>query len=108
MSLRQKSCGNFHATHIKPNHSYLVKLKQVVNMGKKPEKKFRAGTVTATVWENESKEGKIYSTVSFEKGYKDAEGAWKSTNKLSTSDLPKAMVVLGKAYEHLALANQEA
>jgi len=69
----------------------------------KPEKAFRAGTVTATIWKNQGKEGKIYSSVSFEKGYKDAEGTWKSTNKLGVSDLPKAMVVLGKAYEHLAL-----
>ena len=76
-------------------------------MENKPEKKFRVGTVTATIWKNQSKEGKIYSSVSFEKAYTDAEGAWKSTNKLSVSDLPKAMVVLSKAYEHLALKDSQ-
>lgn len=68
-----------------------------------PKRKFRAGGVSATIWQNKSKDGKEFSTVSFEKGYKDKEGAWKSTNYLGVGDLPKAMVVLGKAYEFLAL-----
>ncbi len=99
----RKASGFSRETHINNPTPVEVKLKQVVGMENKPEKKFRAGLVTATVWKNQSKEGKLYSTVSFEKGYKDTEGAWKSTNKLSVSDLPRAMVVLGKAYEHLAL-----
>jgi len=71
-----------------------------------PEKKFRAGTVSATVWMHEAtKEGKTfqYPTVSFDKRYKDKEGNWKSTSTLHISEIPKAIMVLGKAYEHLAL-----
>lgn len=68
-----------------------------------PQKKFKAGTVSATIWRNKSQEGNEFSSVSFEKGYKDKAGEWKSTNYLNVSDLPKAMVVLGKAYEFLAL-----
>ena len=68
-----------------------------------PEKKFRAGTVSATVWKNKSQEGNEFSSVSFEKGYKNKAGEWKATHLLGVSDLPKAMVVLGKAYEFLAL-----
>jgi len=80
------------------------KIKKVVCMEKNtPEKKFRAGTVSATVWKNQSKEGNDFSSVSFEKGYKDANGEWKSTNHLSVNDLPKALVVIGKAFEHLSL-----
>ena len=35
----------------------------------KPEQKFRAGLISATVWNNE-KDGKEFKTVSFEKNYK--------------------------------------
>ncbi len=68
-----------------------------------PQKKFRAGGISATIWQNKSQEGKAFSTVSFERGYKDKTGNWKSTSYLGVNDLPKAMVVLGKAYEFLAL-----
>ncbi len=80
-------------------------------MGKNlPEKKFRAGAVAATVWTNETvRDGKkvSYQTVSFERSYKDKDGAWKNTNSLRISDLPKAVLVLGKAYEFLALNNEQ-
>ena len=79
-------------------------IKKVVSMEKNtPEKKFRAGAISATVWKNQSKEGNEFSSVSFEKGYKDANGEWKSTSHLNVNDLPKALVVLGKAFEHLSL-----
>lgn len=78
--------------------------KKVVCMEKNtPEKKFRAGAISATVWKNQSKEGNEFSSVSFEKGYKDAKGEWKSTSHLNVNDLPKALVVIGKAFEHLSL-----
>lgn len=82
-------------------------------LGKKlPEKKFRAGAITATVWENtgKNKEGKenSYRTVSFERSYKDKNDDWQTTNSLRMNDLPKAALVLTKAYEFLALNEQSA
>lgn len=77
---------------------------------KKPEAKFRAGTVSATVWANQTvKDGqpRTFSSVSFEKSYKDKDGTWKSTKSLNVTDLPKAVMVLTKAYEHCALRDQE-
>jgi hypothetical protein len=71
-----------------------------------PEKKFRAGTIAATVWKNQSeKDGKTfeYRTVSFERSYQDDKGAWNTTNSLRLNDLPKASLVLMKAYEYIAL-----
>lgn len=81
-------------------------------MGKKlPEKKFRAGSVSATIWVNHGKdsEGKetTYKTISFERSYLDKENNWQTTNSLRTSDLPKAILVISKAYEYLALNEQE-
>ena len=78
---------------------------------KQPLKKFRAGAIAATIWENPiEKEGKttVYNTISFERGYKDKDGVWKSTSSLRTADLPKAVVVLSKAYEYLVLQDKTA
>jgi len=89
---------------IKIQTTVISKNEKVVCMEKNtPEKKFSAGAVSATVWKNQSKEGNEFSSVSFEKGYKDANGEWKSTSHLNVNDLPKALVVIGKAFEHLSL-----
>ncbi len=75
--------------------------------GNLPVKKFRAGAISATVWNNTTKDGESeYKTVSFERGYKDPDGVWKSTSSLRMSDLPKASLVLQKAYEYLALGDE--
>ena len=80
-------------------------------MGKKlPETKFRSGAIAATIWSNEAvRDGKKveYKTVSFERSYKDKNDQWQSTNSLRTADIPKAILVLTKAYEHLALNAEE-
>ena len=71
-----------------------------------PEKKFRAGAISATVWKNHTeKDGNVveYRTVSFDRNYQDKNGEWNSTNSLRVSDLPRATLVLQKAYEYIAL-----
>ncbi len=75
----------------------------------KPERKIRSGAISATVWQNEQDgpTGKVvYKTVSFERSYKDKNGQWQSTNKLRTTDIPKAVLVLSKAYEYLSLGDE--
>ncbi len=72
----------------------------------KPLRKFKAGGLSATIWENISqKEGQsiVFNTVSFERSFKDKEGNWKSTSSLRVNDLPKASLVLQKAYEFIVL-----
>lgn len=71
-----------------------------------PEKKIRAGAISATVWRNHTiKDGMPteYTTVSFERSYKDKQGNWQTTNSMRINDLPKATIVLQKAYEDLLL-----
>lgn len=74
-------------------------------MGKNlPEKKFKAGAISATIWKNEvSKDGKVmaFRTVSLDRNYKDKDGNWKTTHSLRSTDLPKASLVLNKAYEFI-------
>lgn len=76
-------------------------------MGKNtPEKKFRVGAISATIWGNQTvKDGKVieYKSVSFDRNYMDKDGKWQSTNSLRMTDIPKAVLVLSKAYEYLAL-----
>lgn len=76
----------------------------------KPEKKFRAGAISATVWKNAGeKNGKPFSfhTISLDRNYKDVEGNWKHTASLRLTDLPKAGLVLNKTYEYLILSSPE-
>ncbi|MBU1201845.1 MAG: hypothetical protein KJ583_02600 [Nanoarchaeota archaeon] len=83
--------------------------KKVSSGNNTPYKKFRAGAIVATVWENENtnKEGQkiAYKTVSFERSYKDKNDNWQTTNSLRTNDLPKAILVLTKAFELLSLSD---
>ena len=74
-----------------------------------PEKKFRAGPVTATIWKNHTqKDGEVveYRTVSFERSYQK-NGEWNTTNSLRVNDLPRAVLVLQKAYEYISLKENE-
>ena len=72
-----------------------------------PERKFRAGAISATVWLNKAHktngEDSEYRTVSIERNYTDKEGKWQSTNSMRVADLPKVMVVIQKAYESIVL-----
>ena len=78
--------------------------------GNLPEKKFSTGALVATVWDNQgkSKEGDDvnYKTISLQRRYKDEKGEWQSSNSFRLNDLPKASLVLQKAYEYLVLKEQ--
>ncbi|MEM4267667.1 MAG: hypothetical protein QXK37_02445 [Candidatus Woesearchaeota archaeon] len=79
-----------------------------IKMANQPEKKFRAGAVAATIWQNQSPtEGKSYRTVSLERVYMDKSNQWQSTTSMRVNDLPKAALVLSKAYEYLTLQGAE-
>ncbi|MBW2979875.1 hypothetical protein KY360_00480 [Candidatus Woesearchaeota archaeon] len=76
--------------------------------GNQPEKKFSTGALSATVWQNQGKskatgEAVTFRTVTFQRRYKDKEGNWQSTSNLRLNDLPRASLVLQKAYEYLVL-----
>lgn len=75
--------------------------------GNAPEKKFKAGPVSATIWKNQGTkangEKTEYYTVTLERSYKDKDDKWQKTNSLRINDLPKADLILSKAYEYLTL-----
>jgi hypothetical protein len=77
------------------------------NTGNQPEKRFSAGAVSVSVWKNEVKnktgEQVEFRTISLQRAYKDKEDKWQHTNSLRLNDLPKAVLLLNKAYEYLTL-----
>jgi hypothetical protein len=77
------------------------------NSGNQPEKKFSTGAISATIWKNSgtSKNGQEveFRTIQLDRRYKDKNDEWQSTNSLRVNDLPKAALVLNKAYEYLVL-----
>ena len=69
-----------------------------------PEIVFRHGACSASIFENEYQRGdeafKIKS-VNFQRAYRDKGGEWQHSSSLRTNDIPKAMLVLSKAYDYL-------
>jgi hypothetical protein len=86
-------------------------VKTEVVSGNMPEKRFSTGAINATVWQNEGKskagEAVNFRTVSLQRRYKDKDGNWQSTNNLRINDLPRASLVLQKAYEFIVLRGME-
>ena len=77
----------------------------------KPVQTYRAGSIAAKIWENQviKKDGStaVFHTISLDRSYQDANATWQSTNSLRATDIPKAILVLNKAYERLVLKRQE-
>lgn len=76
----------------------------------KPDKTFRSGAVSASVFLSErEREGDtvVVPSIQFQRGYTDREGKWHHTNSLNFRDVPGAILVLSKAYEYLTLKEQE-
>tara|TARA_Y100000294_G_C8352686_1_gene255398 strand:+ start:165 stop:422 length:258 start_codon:yes stop_codon:yes gene_type:complete len=77
-----------------------------------PEKTFRTGVISATVWHNfgQNRDGGdvTFKTVSFQRRYCDDKGEWHSTKTLRVSDLPKAALILDEAYKYLSLKEIDA
>ena len=69
-----------------------------------PEITFRHGPCSASVFENEYERGEekfSVRSVSFQRSYRDKDGNWHTTSSLKVNDIPKAVLVLNKAYEFL-------
>ena len=76
-----------------------------------PEATFRCGRCHASVWVNEIDRGDggtgTVRNVSFQKRYKDSNDEWKSSSSLNVNEIPKAILALQKAYEHIMLGNNQ-
>ncbi len=69
-----------------------------------PEITFRHGPCSASVFQNDYQRGEesfSVRDVSFQRRYRDKNGDWQTSNSLGVNDIPKAVLVLNKAYEYL-------
>ena len=70
-----------------------------------PEIVFRHGACSASIFENKqtSSDGEKFAvkSVHFQKAYRDENGEWQHTSNLRVNDIPKAVLVLNKAYDYL-------
>ncbi len=77
----------------------------------KPTKKFESGGVSVAIWANqiETANGpKTVDRVTVERRYKDqATGEWKSTGSFRDNELPRLILALQKAYEHLTFKKRD-
>lgn len=62
-----------------------------------PVEKLRDGSISATIWRNESERGPFYS-VTFDRVYTDANGQAKSANSFSGPDLLRVSHLANTAY----------
>ena len=78
-------------------------------MSNKPEKVFQHGGVKAAIFVNEhEKDGESFTnkSISVQRVYRDKEGMFKTTNTLYVNDLPKAILVLQKAFDYLTVKHE--
>ncbi len=80
------------------------------NSGNRPEEKFRAGGITATIWKNtmQTAKGPVEAyAVTVARSYKDKSDDWKESHSLRLNDIPKARHVLNKAYDWMLTKPKE-
>ncbi|MFC1762833.1 hypothetical protein ACFL6U_12240 [Planctomycetota bacterium] len=79
--------------------------------GQKPVAKFRAGVVTAALWQNEvtTKAGNKVTLLkaSVERRYRDRDGEWKSSGSFGRNEIPLAIYCLRKSFEHIVEAKKD-
>ena len=68
----------------------------------KPVQKFRAGSVSCAIWENDAMVGgrsvKMLKA-SVERRYRDASGTWKSSSSFARTEIQDVIYCLQKAFE---------
>ena len=70
--------------------------------GQKPVAKFKAGMVSAAIWENQIEvKGKTVTILkaTVQRRYKDKDGDWKSSQSFSRNEIPLAIYCLQQAFE---------
>jgi hypothetical protein len=72
----------------------------------KPIRKFRAGTIQASIWARQTDKGQSLS-VSIVKSYKDEKtGNWKETTTFFPDDLPKLAMLARNCFEYITLQTE--
>ena len=76
-----------------------------------PVAKFKAGQVSAALWENEIEvKGKTVTILkaTVQRRYKDQDGNWQSSGSFSRNEIPLAIHCLQKAFEKIIETQSQA
>ena len=74
-----------------------------------PIARFKCGSCEAAIFENEIKRNGntvMVKKTAIQKRYKADDDTWKSTYSLDINDIPKMILALTKAYEHLVVREE--
>ena len=77
---------------------------------KPPERTFRAGNVSASVWSKETEQdGRtvVRYSVRIQKRYQDSKGSWRSSDYFFPDELTRLCLVARKAHEYCVLKESE-
>jgi len=69
---------------------------------KQPEKTFRIGRLSATIWLNEGNEGRKFYSVDIVRNYQDKEGNWKTTSSFMHDELLSVAMLAQRAEKFIA------
>ena len=73
----------------------------------RPVKEFRAGTIKAAIWANETESGagtSVRYSVQFQKRFRDnSTGSWRDSRSFFPEDLPRLGLVVSSAFEYCVL-----
>ena len=76
-----------------------------------PIKKFKCGSISATIWENQqiNSKGESFSvkSVVIERSYKDKDDNWQKSSSFRVQDLPKVNLVCQESFKFLQLDDDE-
>jgi hypothetical protein len=75
----------------------------------KPEKKFKCGSVSASIWANtKTTHGETvkFKSATINKAFKDGD-EWKYTDSFNIEDLPKVVLVATEAYKYIRLKSTD-
>ena len=77
----------------------------------RPKKTFRAGSVRASIWDNEislpNGETRNMPRVRVERRYKNDQNEWVSTNYFNVNELAKLQAVIRAAFDYLVVTERE-
>ena len=69
---------------------------------KQPEETFRIGRLSATIWLNESQNGREYPSVDIVRNYTDKNGNWKTTSSFTHDELLSVAMLATRAEQFIA------
>ena len=82
----------------------------MTNANPRPLRVFEAFPVKLAIWERPAelgKGGKPLRNATFARVYKDPSGAWKTSKSLNVEDLPKAMILIQRAFFEFGIVLDE-